>query len=206
MAEVKIRNLENIETGKHKLSDDIFGKPERVDILHRVVNWQLSKARSGCHKAKQRNEVSGSTRKIYKQKGTGQARHGSIKAPIFIGGGIVFGPVVRSHEYSLNKKVRSLGLKVALSKKLRDDRFVVVEDFKLESYKSASLKNVLNKFEVKNCLIIDDSIDPNLEKAASNLAHVNVLPVAGLNVLSLLRSDVVIITKSAVDSVEKRFA
>ncbi len=206
MVEAVIKNWEDKEVGKLKLSEEVFGQAAREDILHRVVTWQMSKARSGCHKTKERNEVSGSTRKIYRQKGTGQARHGSIKAPIFIGGGITFGPVVRSHGYSLNKKVRTLALKVALSLKFREKSIIVLDSAKFDSYKTASLKEKLNKFGLKSVLIVDSELDQNLVNSSANIPGVDVLPLVGLNVYDILRHQTLVISKDAIDAIEKRLA
>jgi large subunit ribosomal protein L4 len=204
MVEAVIKNWEDKEVGKLKLSEEVFAQEVREDILHRVVAWQLSKARSGCHKAKQRNEVSGSTRKIYRQKGTGQARHGSIKAPIFIGGGITFGPVVRSHGYSLNKKVRSLGLKVALSLKCQEKSIIVLDSIKLDSYKTANLQKKLDKLGITSGLIVDSELDQNLVSSSANIPNVDVLPLIGLNVYDILRHQTLVISKDAIDAIEKR--
>lgn len=206
MVEAVLKNWENKEVGKVKLSADIFSQENRSDILHRVVQWQLAKRRLGCHQTKERNEVSGSTRKIYRQKGTGQARHGSIKAPIFIGGGITFGPHVRSHGYSLNKKVRTLGLKVALSLKCSEKSIIFLDSVKLDSYKTSGLEEKLKGFGVKSALIIDGELDQNLVSAAGNIVNIDVLPVAGLNVYDILRHQTIIVSKEAVDAIEKRLA
>lgn len=206
MVEAVIKNWENKEVGKLKLSEEVFGQEAREDIMHRVVQWQLSKRRLGCHKTKERNEVSGSTRKIYRQKGTGQARHGSIKAPIFIGGGITFGPVVRSHEYSLNKKVRTLGLKVALSLKCRENSIIVLDTLKLDSYKTASLNEKLGSLSVSSVLIVDVELDQNLVNSSANIPNVDVIPLVGLNVYDILRHRNLVISKEAIDAIEKRLA
>jgi large subunit ribosomal protein L4 len=188
------------------LEASVFGVEYRSDILHRVMEWQRSKSRSGSHKTKQRNEVTGSTRKIYKQKGTGQARHGSIKAPIFVGGGIVFGPLVRSHEYKLNKKVRSLGLRVALSKKLSDKGLLVIDDAKMESYKTVALADQLKKLGIGSALIVDSGLDDNLVKAAASLKSIDVLEVAGINVLDIMSHNFLILSTKALKEIEQRLA
>lgn len=206
MAEIIIRNWKDDEVGKLQLNSDIFGVSIREDILHRVVQWQLSKARLGCHKVKQRNEVNGSTRKIYRQKGTGQARHGSIKAPIFVGGGTVFGPVVRSHEYSLNKKVRKMGLKIALSAKASTNCILVIDSLKLESHKTCDFKKAINAFNNKSILIVDSIIDKNLNHASANIVGIDTLPVNGLNVYDILKHELLIISESALSDIEKRLA
>lgn len=203
--QVIVKNLENKEVGKVDLNDQIFNAPsDRTDILHRVVQWQLSKARSGCHKVKGRSEVTGTTKKIYKQKGTGQARHGAATAPIFVGGGIVFGPVVRSHEYSLNKKVRKLGLKVALSLKHSQNSIIVLDSAEMKEVKSSELRDRLDSFGGKKVLLVDKVFNENTSKSASNLKHVNVLPSMGLNVVDILKHDRVLITKAALEDIEAR--
>ncbi len=204
--QVEIRNLDNKEAGKTELNADIFGQEYRSDILARVVDWQRAKARSGCHMVKDRSLVAGSTRKIYKQKGTGQARHGSVKAPIFVGGGTVFGPVVRSHEYSLNKKVRNLGLKVALSLKLKEKSFIVLNNAKVESDKTSDLSKKIKSFDSKSVLIIDSTVDEKLKLSSRNLKGVDVLPVGGLNVLDILKHEKLLMTVDALKEVEKRLA
>lgn len=205
--QIVVKNLENKEVGKVDLNDQIFNAPsDRSDILHRVVQWQLSKARSGCHKVKGRSEVTGTTKKIYKQKGTGQARHGAATAPIFVGGGIVFGPVVRSHEYSLNKKVRKMGLKVALSLKHSQNSIIVLDSAEMKEVKASALREKLNGFGGQKFLIVDKVFNENTSKSASNLKHVNVLPSIGLNVVDILKHDRVLITKAALEDIEARLA
>ena len=206
MVEAVLKNWENKEVGKLKLSADVFSQENRSDILHRVVQWQLAKRRLGCHKTKERNEVSGSTRKIYRQKGTGGARHGSIKAPIFVGGGTAFGPQVRDHSHSLNKKIRLLGLKVALSLKCAQKSVIFLDSAKLDSYKTSALQGKLNDLGVKSALIVDADLDQNLISAAGNIHNIDVLPVVGLNVYDILKHETVIVTKEAVEAIEKRLA
>lgn len=204
MNDIIVKNWDNDEVEKFQLNMNIFGLELRKDILHKVVQWQLSKARLGCHKTKQRNEVAGSTRKIYRQKGTGQARHGSIKAPIFVGGGTVFGPVVRSHEYNLNKKVRQLGLKIALSYKYANNSIIVIDSLKLDSYKTAKFKEKINKLGLESALLIDSELDQNLICAAANIPNVDVLPVIGLNVYDILNHKILIISKDALSGIDTR--
>jgi large subunit ribosomal protein L4 len=204
--ELVVKNFDSKDVGKIILSQDIFGLEVQTDILYRVVHWQLAKRRSGCHKVKARAEVSYSTRKIYRQKGTGQARHGSRKAPIFIGGGIVFGPVVRSHEYSLNKKIRKLGLKNALSLKFREESIIVLENAKLEEIKTAEFAKKFQNFNAKSALIVDSEIDINLKNSSANIHNVNVLPVCGLNVYDILKHDKLVVSLDALKKIEERLA
>ncbi|MFI4984316.1 MAG: 50S ribosomal protein L4 [Rickettsiales bacterium] len=194
------------EVGKVDLNETVFGEEYRADILSRVVHWQQAKARSGCHKTMHRGEVSGSTRKIYKQKGTGQARHGSIKAPIFVGGGIVFGPVVRDHGYKLNKKIVNLGLKVALSLKQKQNSFIVLDQAESKTAKTSELKSKLQTLEAKSVLIIDSEININTKLSCGNLHNINVLPTKGLNVVDILKHEKVAVTKAALKEIEERLA
>lgn len=203
---VAIYNLDQQEVGNLDLNPAIYGNEMRSDILHRVIHWQMAKARSGCHKTKQRNEVAGSTRKIYKQKGTGQARHGSRKAPIFVGGGTVFGPVVRSHAYSLNKKIRRLGLKIALSVKLSQNNLVVVDQLQVESNKTKDIAGKINNWGFKKGLFIDNDFQDNFKFSAGNLKGVDILPVKGINVLDLIKHDKVFITVDAMKKIEEFLA
>ena len=202
----KVKNFDNKEVGAVELNDSIFGLEERQDILSRVVNWQLAKRRSGCHKTKQRSEVQGSTRKIYRQKGTGQARHGSIRAPIFRGGGIVFGPLVRSHEYKLNKNVRDLGLKTALSLKFKNNSIIILDHADIKSHKTADLSKQVGNFGEKSMLFIDVTPNDNLKRATANLYKIDVLPVIGINVLDILQHEKLILTVEALKKIEERFA
>lgn len=202
--EVAVKSFENKEVGQINLNDTVFGVEERQDILFRVVNWQLAKRRSGCHKTKERSEVQGSTRKIYKQKGTGQARHGAITAPIFVGGGTVFGPRVRSHEHSLNKKIRNLGLRVALSLKLKENSIIVLDKAELKAAKTAELNKKLKALEIKSALFVDTEINKNLLHSAANVIGVDVLPVIGLNVLDILQHQKLVLTTDAIKKIEER--
>lgn len=202
--QVVVKNLDNQDIGNVTLNDTIFGKEYRADILHRVVQWQLAKRRSGCHKTKQRAEVAYSTRKIYKQKGTGRARHGSRKAAIFVGGGTTFGPHVRSHEFALNKKVRLLGLKVALSLKLKENSIIVLDSAKLESAKTSEIRKKLKNFNAKSFLIVDTIVDDNLKMSIANIHNVDVLPVLGMNVYDILRHTNLMLTTDAIKQIEER--
>ena len=205
---IDIIKLDGAKDGSIDLPDDIFGIEEiRGDILQRVVTWQLAKRRAGTHKIKTRNEVARTGKKMYRQKGTGGARHGSRKAAQFVGGAKVFGPVLRSHEYSLPKKVRALGLKHALSSKAQTGSLVVMEAFALDSAKTAALRESLEKIGLTNILVIaGPEVDGNLKLAARNIPHVDVLPSAGLNVYDILRRDTLVLTRAAVDAIQARFA
>ncbi len=196
------------KSGQIELSDEIFGiETIRNDILQRMVVWQLAKRRGGNHKIKTRNEVARTGKKMYKQKGTGGARHGSRKAAQFVGGAKVFGPVVHSHALDLPKKVRALALRHALSSKVKTGQLMVVEALDVETAKTAALKARFDKIGLKRALIIaGPEVQTNLKLAARNIAHVDVLPDAGLNVYDVLRADTLVLTRSAVAAIEARFS
>jgi len=206
--QVEVFNWEKEIISHSILDSEIFGLPTRTDIITRVISWQRDKARAGTHSTKMRNQVSGSTRKIYNQKGGGRARHGSIKAPIFIGGGITFGPHPRSHEWKLNKKVRRLGLKSILSTRFREGNLFIMQDFQLEDSKTSNLAKKIQKFglENKKVLLVDNIISDSLQLASGNLKKVNTLPVVGLNVLDITKNDKIIITLSGLEQLKARLA
>jgi large subunit ribosomal protein L4 len=188
-----------------ELADEVFGVPVRTDILARMVNWQLAKRRAGTHKTKGLGEVSGTTKKPYKQKGTGRARQGSLRAPQFRGGGVVFGPVVRSHAHELPKKVRKLALKTALSSKLTDGKLVVIDEAKLADGKTKTLSAKFAKLGWSSALIIDGpEVDIAFARAARNLPNVDVLPQQGANDYDILRRDTLVLTREAVKHLEAR--
>ena len=200
-----VRNLDNQEIGDIDLADEVFGLPVRRDILARVVNWQLAKRRAGTHKAKGISDISGTTKKPYKQKGTGRARQGSLRSPQFRGGAVIFGPVVRSHEISLQKKVRKLGLKTALSAKQAEGKLVVIDAATVEEAKTKALRARLDAFGWGSVLIIDGStVDAGFARAARNLPKVDVLPQQGANVYDILRRDMLVLTRAAVEHLEAR--
>jgi len=200
-----MRNLDNQEVGDIELADEVFGLPVRRDILARVVNWQLAKRRAGTHKTKGISEISGTTKKPYKQKGTGRARQGSLRSPQFRGGAVIFGPVVRSHEFDLQKKVRRLGLKTALSAKQAEGKLVVIDSAKVAEAKTKALRTRLDAFGWDSVLIIDGSaVDEGFARAARNLPKVDVLPQQGANVYDILRRDTLVLTRDAVEKLEAR--
>ncbi|MCL4674997.1 MAG: 50S ribosomal protein L4 [Pararhodobacter sp.] len=193
--------------GEVELNDAIFGLEPRVDLLHRVVRWQRAKAQAGTHSTLGRSEVSYSTKKIYRQKGTGGARHGSRKAPIFRKGGIYKGPVSRSHAFDLPKKVRALGLKHALSAKAAAGKLVILEAADLAEAKTAMLAKVVNDLGWKKVLIIDGAeVNANFAAAARNLEGVDILPSMGANVYDILKRDTLVITRAGVEALEARLA
>lgn len=199
--------LDAAKAGQIELSDAIFGIDEiRADILQRCVVWQLAKRRAGTHKIKTRNEVARTGKKMYKQKGTGGARHGSRKAAQFVGGAKTHGPVNRSHEIDLPKKVRALALRHALSSKAKDGSLVVLDSVSLTAPKTAALRVQLTKLGLKNALVIaGPEVDTNLKLAARNIPHLDVLPNAGLNVYDVLRHHTLVLTRAAVEAIEARF-
>jgi large subunit ribosomal protein L4 len=199
-----VRTLDNQEVGDIELADEVFGLPVRRDILARVVNWQLAKRRSGTHKTKGISEISGTTRKPYKQKGTGRARQGSLRSPQFRGGAVIFGPVVRSHEFGLQKKVRRLGLKTALSAKQAEGKLVVIDAAQVDEPKTKALRARFDALGWDSVLIIDGAINDDFARAARNLPKVDVLPTQGANVYDILRRDTLVLTRDAVQQLEAR--
>ncbi|MBB43343.1 MAG: 50S ribosomal protein L4 [Rhodospirillaceae bacterium] len=200
-----IVTLGNKKAGSIDLDNAVFGVPVKSDILARTVNWQLAKRQSGNHKTKTISEISGSTAKPWRQKGTGRARQGSKRATQWRGGQTVFGPVVRSHGYSLNKKVRKLALRTALSSKHADGNLVIIDDAKVDEPKTSSLASKLNSLGVSSALIISGSkLDQNFVKAAANIPLVDVLPQQGANVYDILRRETLILTKEAVVNLVER--
>ena len=199
--------LDGGKGGSIELADDIFGIEEiRADILQRCVTWQLAKRRSGNHKVQVRNEVSRTSKKMYKQKGTGGARHGSRRAAQFVGGARAHGPVVRSHAFDLPKKVRALALRHALSSKAKDGSLVIVDNVTLKDPKTSALREQLGKIGVTHALVIAGAeVDNNFKLAARNIPNVDVLPNAGLNVYDVLRRRTLVLTKDAVAAINARF-
>jgi large subunit ribosomal protein L4 len=200
--------LDGGKGGSIELPDDIFGIEEiRGDILQRCVTWQLAKRRAGTHKIQVRNEVSRTGKKMYKQKGTGGARHGSRRAAQFVGGAKAHGPVVRSHAFDLPKKVRAMALRHALSSKVKAGTLVVLDTATLTEPKTAALRAQFAGIGLKNALIIAGAeVDNNFKLAARNIPNVDVLPNAGLNVYDVLRRNTLVLTKDAVEAIQARFA
>ena len=197
--------IEAGSAGSVDLDEAIFGLKPRADLLQRAVRWQLAHRQSGTHKAKGRSEITGSTRKIVAQKGSGGARHGNRKAPQFRGGGKAFGPVVRSHGHGLPKKVRKLALKTALSTKQAEGKLIVLDEAKMAEPKTRALADNLAKLGLVNVLIIDGAeVDDNFAQAAANIPNVDVLPSMGANVYDILRRDTLVLTKSGLERLEER--
>lgn len=196
--------LDGSKAGSVDLGEDIFDLDPRADILHRVVRWQRNKAQAGTHKVKNRTEVKYSTKKIYRQKGTGGARHGARSAPLFRGGGIYAGPTPRSHAHDLPKKVRALGLRHALSAKARAGELVIIEDIDNVTKTSALAKQIKN-LGWKRTLIIDGAeVNADFAKAARNIEGLDVLPTIGANVYDILKRDTLVITKAGIEALEAR--
>ena len=205
---LNVLNLDAAQAGSVELSDYIFGiEAVRTDILSRVVTWQLAKRRAGTHKVQTRNENSRTGKKMYKQKGSGGARHGSRRAPQFVGGSRAFGPVVRSHAFDLPKKVRALGLRHALSSKFNSGSLIILDQAVIDSPKTQGLLASFEKLGLSNALFITGpEVDANFALASRNIPNIDVLPTAGLNVYDILRRHKLVLTKSAVEAIEARFA
>src|ERR1700729_2869752 len=201
--QIEITTLDKTNAGSAELPDDIFATKPRADIMARVVHWQLAKRRAGTHKAKGLSEVSGTTKKPYRQKGTGNARQGSLRAPQFRTGGVVHGPVVRSHEYSLNKKVRRLGLICALSQKAADGKLVVL-DAANGAARTGELAKKLKALGWSSALIVDHVVDEAFLRASRNLHKFDVLPTMGANVYDILNHDVLAITVAGIAGLKAR--
>ena len=196
--------LDGGKAGSIDLDEALFGLEPRVDILHRVVRWQRNNAQAGTHKVKTRSEVSYSTKKIYRQKGTGGARHGARSAPIFRGGGVYKGPTPRSHGHDLPKKVRALGLKHALSAKAKAGELVVI-DAAVSDGKTSALAKMVSNLGWRRALIIDGAVvNENFAQAARNIEGLDILPTIGANVFDILKRDTLVITKAGLEALEAR--
>jgi large subunit ribosomal protein L4 len=203
--EIQVLSLDGRKAGSVKLPETIFGLEPRADLLHRCVNWQLNKRRAGTHKVKNRAEIWRTGKKMYSQKGTGRARHGSARVPQFRGGGRAFGPLVRSHETELPKQLRALALKHALSAKAKASDLIVIDAAKLGEPKTKALAKNFEKLGLTNALVIDGAeIEKNFGLAARNLPEIDVLPVAGINVYDIMRRNKLVLTKAALDALEAR--
>lgn len=203
--QIEIRTLDNEAAGTIELPDAIFGATPRTDIMARVVHWQMAKRRAGTHKTKGMGEVQGTTKKPYKQKGTGNARQGSLRAPQFRTGGVVHGPVVRSHGYDLPKKVRRLGLISALSQKLAEGKLVVLNEATADG-RTKALAQRLKVLGWSSALIIDRAVDASFLRASRNIFGIDVLPTVGANVHDILAHDVLAVTASGVEGLKERLA
>src|ERR1700676_765230 len=205
--ELKITALDAKNSGSVTVSDAIFGLEPRTDLIHRCVVWQLAKRQRGTHEVKNRADISRTGKKMYRQKGTGSARHGSARVNLFRGGGRSFGPVVRSHAIGLPKKVRALALKHALSAKAKDGGIIVLETAAVKDGKTKALQQHLANLGLTNALIIDGAaVDANFALAARNIPDIDVLPVQGINVYDILRRHPLVLTRAALTALEARFA
>ncbi|MCR5859350.1 50S ribosomal protein L4 [Mesorhizobium sp. J428] len=204
--DLKVTTLAGKDAGKLSLSDEIFGLDPRDDILARVVRWQLAARQQGTHQAKGRADIARTGAKMYKQKGTGRARHHSARAPQFRGGGKAHGPVVRSHAHDLPKKVRALGLKHALSAKAKSESLIVIDDLVLGEAKTKALIENFAALGLTNALMIGGSeLDQNFQRAAANIPNIDVLPIQGINVYDIMRRGTLVLSKAAVQALEERF-
>jgi len=204
--ELNVKTLEGKDAGKLSLSDEIFGLEPREDLIARMIRYQLAKKRAGTHKIKGRSEVSRTGSKMYKQKGTGRARHHSARAPQFRGGGKAHGPVVRSHAHDLPKKVRALALRHALSAKMKSEDVIIVDNLVAAEAKTKLLVGSFASLGLTNALVIGGAeIDSNFKLAASNIPNIDVLPVQGINVYDILRRGKLVLSKAAVEALEERF-
>lgn len=201
-----VLTLDSASAGSIDVSEDVFGLEPRKDILHRMVTYQLAKRQQGTHKVKERNEITGTTKKFGRQKGGGGARHGSRKANLFRGGGISHGPRPRSHAIGLPKKVRALALRHALSAKKAAGELIIIDDAKIEDGKTKTLLAAFGKLGLSNALIVDASVDEKFGLASRNIPNVDVLPIMGANVYDILRRDKLVLTKAAVEGLEARFS
>jgi len=205
--QVPVITLDNGSAGEIELPEALFGAEPRADIMARVVHWQLAKRRAGTHKVKGMGEVSGTTKKPYRQKGTGNARQGSLRAPQFRTGGVVHGPVVRDHGYRLNKKVRRLGLISALSQKAKDGKLVVLDAATAgPDAKTGQMAKQLKALGWTSALVVDAAVDESFGRVVRNLPHVQVLPTVGANVYDILKHDVLALTRAGVEALKERLS
>ncbi|MFZ2103417.1 MAG: 50S ribosomal protein L4 [Oricola sp.] len=204
--EFKVTTLAGKAAGSVSVSDAVFGLEPRADLIQRVVLWQLAKKQQGTHQSKGRADIARTGAKMYKQKGTGRARHSSARAPQFRGGGKAHGPVARSHETDLPKKVRALGLRHALSAKAKSSNLIIVDDLKAVDAKTKTLIGQLSGLGLENALVIGGAeIDGNFKNAVANIPQIDVLPVQGINVYDILRRNTLVLSKAAVEALEERF-
>lgn len=203
---IDVTSLDGASAGSIELNDEVFGLEPRADLITRMIRYQLAKRRAGTHAVKNRADINRTGKKMYKQKGTGGARHGSARVPQFRGGGRAFGPQVRSHAHDLPKKVRALALRHALSAKVRDGGLVIWDEAAFEAGKTKALKASFEKIGLKSALIIDgDMVQDTFARAARNIPQIDVLPIAGINVYDIIRREKLVLTKAAVDALEARF-
>ena len=206
MMKETINNLDNKALKDINLDQSIFGVEVKTDIIHRMIRYQLAKRRSGNHKTKGISEISGTTKKPFKQKGTGSARQGSKRSPQMRGGAVIFGPQVRSHAHKLPKRIKKLALKMAISKKIKDGKFKIIDQLKISKPKTSLFKSKMNNLKIDSALFIDNSsIDKNFIIASKNIPKIDVLPLVGLNVYDIFKRDYLVFTESAVNGFVERF-
>jgi large subunit ribosomal protein L4 len=204
--ELQVTTLDGKKSGSVTVSDAIFGLEPRTDLIHRCVVWQLARRQAGTHEVKNRADIHRTGKKMYRQKGTGSARHGSARVNLFRGGGRSFGPHTRSHEIGLPKKVRALALKHALSAKAKDDGIIVIEALSVKEAKTKALRSQFEKLGLSNALLIDCAeVSADVRTAARNIPNIDVLPVSGINVYDIMRRHKLVLTKAAIDALEARF-
>jgi len=204
--ELKVTSLDGKSSGSVTVSDEIFGLEPRTDLIHRCVVWQLAKRQRGTHEVKNRADINRTGKKMYGQKGTGQARHGSARVNLFRGGGRSFGPHTRSHEIGLPKKVRALALRHALSAKAKDDGIIVIEALTVTEAKTKTLRGHFEKLGLSNALLVDGAeIAANVRSAARNIPNIDMLPVVGINVYDVMRRHKLVLTRAAIEALEARF-
>ena len=202
---VAVKNIQNKEVEKIDLNDSVFGVEVRKELLHRVVNYQLAKRRSGCHKTKGISEISGTGKKPWNQKGTGRARAGSLRRPQDRGGATIFGPVVRTHNLDMPKKLRQLALKCALSAKAADGKLIILDEAKADSHKTKAMIESFKNLGVDSALIVcGEELDANFARATNNIPRVDVMAAQGANVYDILRRDTLVLTKEAVEKLTER--
>jgi large subunit ribosomal protein L4 len=204
--DLTVKTLDGKDAGKLSVSDQIFGLDPRADIIARMIRYQLAKKQQGTHQTKTRAEISRTGKKMYKQKGTGRARHHSARAPQFRGGGRAHGPVLRSHAHDLPKKVRALALRHALSAKLKSEDVIILDSLVAAEAKTKALVGALAGLGLTNALFIGGAeLDANFKLAAQNIPNIDVLPVQGINVYDILRRSKLVLSKAAVEALEERF-
>lgn len=204
MPVIDVKNIEGSTVSQVELSEAVFSVPVKAEVLHEVVVMQLANRRAATAKVKHRGDVKGSTRKLFRQKGTGRARRGDIKSPLMRGGGVVFGPDGRKYAFLLNKKVRRLALKMALSDKFASEKLIVLDNFNLDEIKTKKFLSVLDKFELKNALIITNEENQNLELSARNVPKIKVMRTEGLNVYDILKYETLVLVEPAIKGIEGR--
>ena len=202
----EVNSLDNKKIKDMTLNKDIFGLEMKEEIIHRMVRYQLSKKRSGNHKTKGISEISGTTKKPFKQKGTGSARQGSKRSPQMRGGAVIFGPQVRSHAHKLPKKIKQLALKMAISKKIKDGKFKIISELKMSKPKTSTFREKMSSLKLDSALFIErDKIDSNFFMASKNVPKVDVLPLAGINVYDILKRDFLVFSENAIGGISERF-